>query len=180
MDNHALTQRRKKMRLENFDYGSPGAYFVTIVTYQHEKLFGVIEKEVVTLNPIGVVVQKTWLEIPEHFPETSLSAFVVMPNHLHGIIIINDNCVVGATHESPLHNNNCIRDRTRSLGIIIGLFKSTASKRIHQLNFAKQKNVWQRNYYDHIIRSDDDYQRIVDYIELNPSSWEQDTEYIPE
>ena len=87
MDNLALTQRRKKMRLENFDYRSPGAYFVTIVTYQHEKLFGVIEKEVVTLNPIGKVVQKTWLEIPEHFPETSLSAFVVMPNHLHGIII---------------------------------------------------------------------------------------------
>ncbi len=147
MDNPVNKQHRNKMRLENYDYTAPNAYYVTLATYHREKLFGNIE---------------------------------------NGIIIIND--PAGASHEvsrnrrqgSPLCENKYIGGNATSLGVIIGSFKSAVTKQIHQLNLVNQKNIWQRHYYDHIIRNDDDYQRIVDYIDMNPSNWEQDAEYIPE
>ncbi|MEA3327376.1 MAG: transposase, partial [Chloroflexota bacterium] len=111
------------MRLKEFDYSSPGAYFVTVVSYKRANIFGTIKNNVVQLNQIGIIVEKAWLEIPMHYPFVKTDAFVIMPNHFHGILIIHDD--VGARHASPLR-----RQKQQPLGVIVGSFKSAATKRI--------------------------------------------------
>lgn len=169
-------QYRKNTRLESYDYSSLGAYFVTIVTHKRRKIFGEIEKGRMVHNEIGALVEQRWLEIPVPFSSITLDAFVVMPNHLHGIIIINDQ-ILGASHDSPQRDRQLLVGKAIPLSTVIGLFTSTGSKHVYQSKYGKQKHIWQRNYYDHIIRDDTDFKRIIDYIETNPLNWESDEEY---
>ena len=161
------------MRLKEYDYASAGAYFITAVTHNRMNIFGSIHNSVVHLNQIGKIVERAWLEIPSHYPNVSIDANVIMPNHFHGTLIIHDD--VGARRASPLRNNDSKLKR-HPLGIIVGSFKSAATKEIHRSGFLKQKQIWQRNYYDHIIRDDEDYQEISEYIDFNPINWEFDHE----
>ena len=183
--NHA---QRQSIRLQEYDYAQPGAYFVTAVSHQRKNIFGEIVEAEMQLSQAGEIVEQTWLEIPKHFPKATIDVFIIMPNHVHGIINIIEERPVGATHESPLpvstkiespkpeapHNSTTLKPQT--LGAIVGLFKSTASKRIHRAGLITQEKVWQRNYYEHIIRDEDDYYQIADYIEANPINWEFDHE----
>jgi len=125
-----------------------------------------------------------WDEIPSHFPNAGIDAFVVMPDHVHGIVFIYDDnspFVVEATHASPLQKRNgpaSLQKRDgpapRSLGAIVGSFKSAVTRRAgRELNTGR---IWQRNYYEHIIRGQTDYERIAGYILANPSAWDQDKE----
>jgi len=166
MPDEATTYHRRSIRLKKFDYSSPGAYFVTVVSYKRANIFGSITCGEVLLSQSGEIAKNTWREIPIHFPYVTIDTYVIMPNHLHGIINI-----VEATHASPLPVN--IR---QPLGVIIGSFKSAATKRIHRAGLLKHKQIWQRNYYDHIIRDDNDYEQIYEYIESNPINWEFDHE----
>ena len=175
--------QRKSTRLKEYDYTQPGAYFVTVVSHQRKNIFGVISNGEMNLNKAGKIVEKTWQNIPVHFPNTSCEIFVVMPNHIHGIIdIINDE-IVGARHASPLRSNRLESQsvksdgvKAKSIGAIIGSFKSAVTKQLHQTKIINQEKIWQRNYYEHIIRDEDDYQQIADYIASNPSNWECDLE----
>jgi putative transposase len=92
---------RRTIRLQGYDYSQVGAYFITICTHNRECLFGTITDGEMILNEYGRIVQQCWLEIPDHFPHAELDGFMVMPNHVHGIVVITDR--VGATHASPLH-----------------------------------------------------------------------------
>ena len=147
-----------------------------------ECLFGKIVDGKVILSDLGRIVEVCWHAIPAHFPNTGLGTFIVMPNHVHGIIILNGDTKqdsgVGATQASPLRASYLQRPprgpSRGSVGAIIGSFKSAVSRRTRQEH--NITNVWQRNYYEHIIRDDVEHKRIHRYIEANPASWISDDE----
>ena len=168
---------RQSNRLRGYDYTQSGAYFVTMVTYQRACLFGEIVEGEMRLNELGQIADDCWRAIPDHFDRVELGAYVVMPNHVHGIILINEtNADVGATHESPQPDPP---QRPRgpipgSLGAIIGSYKSAVSRRIGQeYDIA---GIWQRNYHDRIIRNRRELDAIWRYIEANPANWDADNE----
>jgi putative transposase len=175
---------RKSIRLREYDYSKPGAYFVTICTHQRQPLFGNILDGGMTLNAAGVMAEKCWRAIPDHFPWSRLGEFIVMPNHVHGIIIVEQHDTVGANDHSPLHNHSPIHDNSymrgpgtsRSLGSVIRGFKIGVTKWFR--TNTDVYSVWQRNYYEHIIRNEQAYQKIAEYICTNPQKWLEDTYYV--
>jgi len=192
-------RHRHSIRLGGYDYSRPGAYFVTICTHDRACLFGDVAEGEMRLNDAGRIAEQCWRDIPAHFPRLDLDAFVIMPNHVHGIIWITDDAVgvndarghnenvappvtrpphnVGATHASPLPH--ALRPRgpqRRSVASIIGSFKSAVTKRINKLRGTPGMPVWQRNYYEHIIRTGESLDRIRRYIGENPLRWHLDRE----
>ncbi len=167
---------RRSVRLRGYDYSQ--AYFVTIVTFRRECLFGEIENGEMVLNNLGRIADECWCTIPEHFPFVELGAHIVMPNHVHEIISIIKNDTndepVGAQHAAPLPTPLPPHIKSGSLGAIVRSFKSAATRRAGQeLNSA---NIWQRNYYEHIIRNETEMDTIWRYIESNPAMWQEDDE----
>jgi putative transposase len=263
---------RRSMRLEGYDYSLPGAYFITLVTYNRECLFGEVANGEMQVNQYGKIVQRAWMDLPFHYPQVSLDTFVVMPNHVHGIVIINDygrggsptdrndmsdisidsgEIIPDAKKTRPYESEGLIipngKGRSQTLvmpnhvhGIVIindygrggsptdrndmsdismdsreiipdakktrpyesegliipdgksgsqtrlykmmshGLpeiiraFKSFSARRINQLRNIHGVAVWQRSYYDHIIRNDRDFRNIWEYIHTNPQKWTED------
>jgi putative transposase len=178
--------QRRSIRLPGYDYDQAGAYFVTICTQDHHCLFGRIEGEAIRLNRVGEIAEECWRAIPIHFADVELDVFVVMPNHVHGTIAIADAdgaADVRATHASPLRQGvGGAMDavgmphgpKRRSVGAIIGSYKSVVSKGIHEVGGAPGPVIWQRNYYEHIIRNDVSLNRIRQYILDNPARWAYD------
>ncbi len=171
MDNK-LIHDRKRNRLANYDYSTPGYYFVTICTKGMLEYFGCVKNYKMELNSAGQIVQDRikWLE--NHFQYVKIIKFVVMPNHVHIIIRIIDN--VGTGRDLSLRKSI---GKIKSLSELIGSFKTTSSKLIHQ--YGKHDFCWQRSFYDHIIRNDEELNRISDYIDKNPMKWIQN-EYLIE
>lgn len=168
---------RKSIRLAGWDYSQAGVYFVTVVTWQRDCLFGDVVGGEMRLNDFGEIADECWRAIPEHFPHVELGAYVVMPNHVHGIILINE---VGAQHccaptlDGKNENRRKINVKPGSLGAIVRSYKSAVSYKIN-----KQFNatgIWQRNYHEHIIRNDREMGNVWRYIESNPVMWESDAE----
>ena len=125
------------------------------------------------LNDVGKIVEEEWLKTPTIRSNVALDDYVIMPNHLHGIVIIND--VVGATRRvAPTKDKTTLRPN--SLGAIIGQFKSSVPKRLLSARLLEKGTLWQRNYYEHIIRNDSDLTRIRTYIANNPLQWAIDEE----
>ena len=176
-------RHRRSIRLKGYDYRQPGAYFVTICTHRWQSLFGeVIDGEMV-LNPVGRIVEKEWLKAAVVRSNVTLDEFVIMPNHLHGIIVMGDSNVGATCQVAPTRAHSVIRasdtkrakgPKAGSLGAIIGQFKRTATMRINRLRGTRRKPVWQRNYYEHVIRSDESLNRIRAYIHYNPARWDLD------
>jgi putative transposase len=179
---------RKSIRLGGYDYTQAGAYFVTIVTYQRDCLFGKIVNEEMQLNDFGKIADECWRAIPEHFPNVDLGVHVIMPNHAHGVIVIRDDVSTshfgmiddgrrGAAMLRPYDDNSNshkINVKPGSLGAIVRSYKSAVSYRINKEHNAT--GIWQRNYYEHIIRNADEANRIHLYIEANPAQWDDDGE----
>ena len=181
-----MQHHRRSIRLPDFDYSGPGVYFVTLVAQGRECLFGEIKEGVMALSAMGDIVEEHWYAIPSHFPMVELGAHVVMPNHVHGIIIIRETnvgaeSIVGA---SPYRAGHClahIDDMERatlceaghwdaptkgSLGAIIGAYKMSVTRRVRR-ELDDPAPVWQRNYFEHVIRNDEEHSRIHEYIESN-------------
>lgn len=174
---------RRSIRLSGFDYTTPAAYFVTICAHQRQCSFGDVVDGVMRVNGFGEIVREEWERSAEIRPELTIDAFVVMPNHFHGIVMID----VGAhgvrllnanEHDNRAHVRAPLRP-PKSLGAFIAGFKSAATKRINALRRTAGHPVWQRNYYEHVIRDDRDLAAIRDYIAGNPARWLED-EYRPE
>ncbi len=175
-------------RLRNWDYAGEGMYFVTICTKNRQGYFGNIEKDKMQLSPMGEIVQKCWMEIPVHFPFVTLDEFIVMPNHIHGIIIINKNAIVETPHwgvstsvSTTQPNSHHIENKIggfnpnwkpNSLGSIINQFKSICTKQIRKLY--KPNFAWQPRFYDHVIRKENSCAHIRQYILENPLKWDMD------
>lgn len=163
---------RRSIRLKEYDYSTPNAYFVTICAFQKQYLFGEIENGEMKLNNDSRIVQEQWNELPQKFPGIKLDEFVIMPNHVHGIVWItdkNDSIPVGAIHELPLR-------RRMIIPMVIGYFKMNTAKSINTLRQLPGIAVWQRNYYEHVIRNEHDLIRIREYIQNNPLKWTIDPE----
>ena len=168
---------RRSIRLKSYDYSQVGAYFVTICTHKRSCLFGDIVDGEMQLNDIGFVVRQCWLEIPSHFPHVALDAFIIMPNHIHGILwIVETPETVGAKNCSPLPPSSTqhLRGTSKTIGSIVRGFK------IGVIKLARRNTgtniVWQRNYYEHIIRNEEDLNTIRRYIMENPLRWHIDRE----
>ena len=167
-------QIRKKLRLENYDYQSPGAYFVTICTQGHLSTLGKIVDQNVELTWKGEIVQDLWVEISQHFSYVKLDEFVVMPNHLHGILwIVEQNDSIPSKRKNP----NSVNPQTGSLSVIVRSFKSAVTRKVNQTSHTPGSGFWQRSFHDHILRDDQDLDQHRTYIMENPIRWELDKYY---
>ncbi len=192
--------RRRSIRLKEYDYSQNGAYFMTICTWNRECLFGNILDGEIVLNDVGKMVQWIWDDLTNRFPIMELDEYVIMPNHLHGIIVMDCNrrgescirpendmhrgesCIrpcVQADHKEGDHKDRPYGTTKNSIGRIIQAFKSITT---HQYTIGvKQQGwppyagrIWQRNYYDHVMRNEDELNRIREYIINNPLKWTED------
>ncbi len=176
-----IRHHRRSIRLRGYDYAQSGAYFVTICTSNRECLFGEITDGEIHLNDIGEIVAACWQDIPAHFENVALDSFAIMPNHLHGIIVIGDtSSIAWAKHlknvnASPLQDRQPPRGtQSDSLGAMIQNFKSVTARRINVLRNTQGAPVWQRNYYEHVVRSDEELDKIRAYICGNAARWAED------
>ena len=151
---------RRSIRLQNYDYSSEGAYFVTMCTKNRECLFGEIVNGEMVLSEYGKIVEQCWFNLPNHYDNIELDAYVIMPDHFHGIIFIR------AIHELPQQQR-----RKMLLPKIIGRFKMNSAKQINQIRNTPGVSVWQRDYFEHIIRDVKSLENIRNYIVQNPSKW---------
>ena len=163
---------RKPNRLKDFDYSQNGVYFITICTHNRRSIFAynvgaIHESPSLRLSQYGKIADKWINQLPDRF-DISIDKYVIMPNHIHLLISIDNSCYNRAIHESPL--------RTRStIDKAIGYLKANIAKDIHKIS--PSKTIWQRSYHDHIIRNDHDYLDRWNYIENNPLKWNSDRFY---
>ncbi|MBI5651442.1 MAG: hypothetical protein HZC40_13520 [Chloroflexi bacterium] len=175
---------RRSIRLRGYDYSQAGAYFVTICEVNRECIFGDIVNGEMCPNQFGEIVLKWWNELPNYYPPVELAEFVVMPNHLHGIIVITG---VGAGSSRPGDGQQEEREigreigrddpaptEKRTLGQLIGYFKFQITKEINQVRDAGYAKVLQRDYYEHIVRNEREWNAIAEYIRNNPANWRAD------
>ena len=163
---------RRSIRLKEYDYSEPGAYFITICTKDRQCLFGGIKNRKMIFSELGKIVKNCWQEIPIHFDNVNLDLFIIMPNHLHGIIYMNDSICRGLINQTPTEKWILQKTPKLVLGKIIRSYKAYASRIAHKNGFHDFQ--WQRNYYEHIIRNDNELNRIREYIINNPFNWELD------
>ena len=172
MDKFKNKYRIKTTRLQSWDYGANAPYFITICTANRKHYFGQVINGEMQLSEIGKMAEIYWQAIPEHFPFVRLDAFVIMPNHVHGIIVIDKDADEQCGDTKPcISTKNQFGPQSRNLASIVRGFKIGVKKyaSVHHIDFS-----WQALYHDHIIRNDIAYQRIHDYILNNPAKWEED------
>jgi REP element-mobilizing transposase RayT len=195
---------RRSIRLKDYDYSRCGAYFVTICTQERLCLFGDVVDDEMVLSDAGAMIERRWAELPEKYIGIQIDAFVVMPNHIHGIVLIDVESSVGAAPRGrPVSRPNEIEsrsekesglrdegqpqgvaptdDRRISLSDVVHRYKSFTtnrySKGVRELGwFSFPGRLWQRNFYEHVIRNDDELNRICEYIHENPRNWASDDE----
>ncbi len=178
LGNPSLPSRRS-LRLQGYDYRRSGAYFVTICTYQNACLFGVIRDAKMMPNDLGLIVTDCWSQITQVRPNIELDAFSLMPNHLHGILFIyNGNLADVSTGTKRTANVSESRSASSSFGVIIGQFKRAVTIRSKLLNSPPEQTIWQRNYYERIIRNENSLNDIRNYIVENPARWHDDELYV--
>ena len=151
--------RRKSPRLPLFDYSQTGVYFVTICTHQRDYFFGNITNNTMKFSAVGQIAYKQWGKLSAHFKQVTIPVFVVMPNHVHGLISID---------EQPRINHR------PALGTIVGSYKAAVTRQVNRELDNPPATLWQARFHDHIIRNEEDFKKIYDYIQTNPLRWEQD------
>jgi len=166
--------QRKSPRLKGYDYSQPGAYFVTIRAHEGKHLFGQMIDGDMQLNPIGEIASAALPRIPDYWDNVEIDAFVVMPNHVHAIVVITD-----APEPSPdTQQSSPKKARRPTLGHIVGSYKAGVTRTIRQQGLADDDvPIWHGRYHDHIIRKETDLHRIRQYIADNPARWPCDTFY---
>ena len=179
MKHNLAKHHRRSIRLPGYDYTTPGAYFVTICVQDRECLLGQIVDGEMELSDYGRITTETWLWLGDHHPFASHDAWVMMPNHMHGIIMIEpDTPSVGAVREPPLRQSlpqsPAHPGKRKPLGRLVGAFKTVSTKRINQARGTPGLQFWQRNFYEHIIRDEADLVHIRECIVSNPQKWELD------
>jgi len=172
--------KRRSIRLPGYDYSNAGAYFVTVCVQGQKCLLGEIIHEEMRLNDPGKMVKSVWDEIPQHYSSVDVDAFTVMPNHIHGIIILGVGAGPRACPEDIKGQPRGVAP-TLSLPDVVHRFKSYTTAQYHkgvfQIHWPPfQGRLWQRNYYEQVIRNEDELEKIREYIVYNPSKWATDRE----
>ncbi len=180
--------RRRSPRLPGYDYTQPGAYAVTICTHDRASLFGEIQDGEMHLNACGLAVMACWQEVPAHLDHAEIDAFVVMPNHVHGIIIIGERRReerdASSSSSPPEARNMCqipaaeafSRPVAGSLPTIVRSFKSSVTKQVNHMRGTPGATVWQRRYHERVIRNERELNTLRKYIAENPLEWDLDHE----
>lgn len=184
---------RHTIRLQGYDYSQPGAYFVTLCTQNRECVLGEIVDNRINCSAAGQIAHDFWAQVAAHFSQVDIPSFVIMPNHVHAMIVIID--IPPATNgvvwkPRPCFGNPSGRGVVSTpgpgqgdpaptvgkpdLGHIVAFYKYQTTKRINALRVNPGCRFWQRNYFEHIVRNDDEYRQIVEYIQTNPLRWESD------
>lgn len=166
--------RRRSIRLKNYDYSSSGIYFVTICTYNRQCLFGKIINGEMILSETGRIVGIEWINVAIARENIMLDEYIIMPNHFHGILWIKE--INNGITNFPPKMHQFGRMVSGSLSAIIRGFKSAVTNRLHRISESSGKAIWQRNFYEHVIRDETSLNRIREYIISNPLSWELDRE----
>jgi REP element-mobilizing transposase RayT len=159
---------RRSIRLPGYDYAAAGAYFVTVCTQNRQPLFGEVQNGEMCLSEAGHIVWRCWNDLPNHYAHVKLDAFITMPDHVHAIIVLDDS-IAGEPenhHLPPRHG----------LAEIVRAFKSFSARRINELRRTAGIGVWQRNYYERIVRDEQELHQIRAYIIDNPVRWHADDE----
>ena len=156
---------RHSMRIKGYDYSKAGYYFVTICTHNHEYIFGEIEDGEIQYSEFGQIAAECWRWLGTQYEYVELDEWVLMPNHLHGIIILGR----GGSRTARTV-------KYKALGSLIGAFKTTSTKIINELRHTPGVSIWQRNYYEHVVRGEEDLNQIRQYILENPIKWDMDEE----
>lgn len=189
---------RRSIRLKGYDYSKQGIYFITICCHHRKCWFGIIENEKMILNEYGQIAYNEWDELPKRFSNIDLGEFVIMPNHMHGIIVIHSPGTTISGPGAPVFNGPGASDfigsgaspdptdqtgpmipNNPTIGDMVGAYKSLAA--VECLKIFKPNNIdqmmgklWQRNYYEHIVRDEQSFNRISEYIKNNPKNWQND------
>jgi putative transposase len=172
---------RRSIRLKGYDYTSPGAYFVTVCVRDRECVLGDVSNGEMELSDAGHVVQACWDDLPNHYPHVQLDAFVVMPNHVHGVIfLLDDPTAVGVTvgvgaglRPAP----TAPRGERHGLPEIVRAFKSFSARRINEMHHTAGAPFWQRGFYEHIVRNERQLDAIRRYVVDNPLKWALDRDH---
>ncbi|MFN4006656.1 MAG: transposase [Chitinophagaceae bacterium] len=181
---------RKSIRLKGYDYTQAGLYFITICCNRGGELhspFGYIENGQMILNEYGQIAYNEWMKTPEIRPNVELGAFIIMPNHMHGIIRLLGRGELHSPNETGIYDmpeppdnggvcKTPLQSPSQTVGAIVRGYKSSVTKRLGLLGF--NGKLWQRNYYEHIIRNELSYQNISNYIINNPAKWQEDKFFI--
>ncbi len=188
---------RQSIRLKNYDYSQPGYYFITICTQDRIHRFGKIIDEKMRLNDAGEIVADEWEKTPIMRKNIQLDEWIIMPNHFHAIITVGARCTRPPNNTRPMNNTRPLTENGRTvngrtvngrmqsaptdswvvLGDIVRGFKSSVTKRVRQLPNMNDTRLWQRNYWEHIIRNENELNHIRNYIRHNPQKWETDQLY---
>lgn len=184
---------RRSIRLQKHDYCKPGVYFITICSSDRRCLFGEVRDSIMQPNLLGSCVQSCWQRLPHSFARLVLDSFVVMPNHIHGILVLQDSLEENEEGEafgdrsqqvqellpnaSPLQPTLPRGTMPGSIGAIVQNFKSVSSRKICRIAPTSSRPIWQRNYHEHIIRNDNSLERVRHYIQNNPLTWAEDQLY---
>jgi len=180
---------RQSIRLRNYDYSQGGMYFITICTHNKFPLFGNVENENMMLNDIGIIAHEEWQKINAMRPNITLDAFVVMPNHVHGVIVLCDarHNNSGVMNHAPTEDG-CVGAQFIApqspgivpikLGEIVRAYKARCTHAIHEIPGMESTPIWQRNYYERIIRNENELAAVREYIINNPLQWALDEMYV--
>jgi putative transposase len=166
----AIPKHRHSLRLSGYDYSQAGAYFITICVKGRKCLLGNIINNQMQLNIYGKIAETSWQWLSQTYDYVESDEWIIMPNHLHGIIIISTNCR-GSSRTAPTGAR-----RIKPLGRLIGAFKTISTKQINFTRKTSGASFWQRNFYEHVIRDDHSLNRIREYIVTNPLQWDLDRE----
>jgi putative transposase len=168
-----MAKYQNKYRIESarrpgFDYSSNGCYYITIITHERKCIFGNINDGIILLSPAGEVVMNEWNKSFEMRSDFFCDIYVIMPNHIHAIVRIEH---LDCCSKKYPKNNNCLFRAPRSISSFVAGFKSAATKKINEQQETPGKEVWHPRFHDHIIRTEDEYLRIYNYIKNNPLTW---------
>jgi putative transposase len=170
-----MKKNRKHIRLSDWDYSSSGIYFITICCQDKKPFFGKIDNNGIIYSQIGLIASQYWLEIPKHFPHVKIDEYIVMPNHIHGILILNDPYVVWSCHGMTIPSKQINNQKNRfakpiknSVSVIINQYKSSVKRWCIQNGFNNFQ--WQTRFYDHICNNENSINRIRKYIQNNPNN----------
>ena len=183
-------RNRHTIRLPGYDYAQAGGYFVTLLTWHREQTLGQIVSSEVQLSKLGKIAASEWLRLESRFPNVKLDEWIIMPNHIHGILMLLPADAVRARLTSPRHDPEGSASPLQrvpqpaqpkgavphSLGAILGAYKASVSNKAHHILDNPGIPIWHRNYYEHVIRNEAELQKIREYIHNNPLKWEFDEE----
>jgi putative transposase len=168
--NNPIIHHRRSIRLAKYNYTQPGAYFITLFTHNNEHVFGKVVDKQVILNVVGEILLREWIQLPLRFTKVQIGEMVIMPDHMHGIIILEGD------EQNSIQESKAVEEFGKpvpgSIPTIVRSLKASVTRKVNLMRSSPQSPVWQPNYFERVIRNESEWRRIQEYIQNNPIEWE--------